>query len=72
MNKTIAIKKLQEVWKLAKDCELVSKQNLANATRLQREAESALEMLGSSSGRGRKAIKVSEEEYLNILADITK
>ncbi len=55
MNKSIAIKKFKEVLELAKACKSVSEMNLANATRMEREAESALELLGSKSGRGHKA-----------------
>lgn len=72
MNKSTAIKKFKEVLELAKVCKTVSEQNLANATRLEREAETALEELGVQKGRGRKAYNniLSEEQMLKLRASI--
>lgn len=73
MNKAKEIQHWKRILATAKTLQEVAIQNLDTATRLESEASSALELLGSHSGRRQRAKNpLTPEEELRILASLTK
>ncbi|OIQ22015.1 MAG: hypothetical protein BM557_01155 [Flavobacterium sp. MedPE-SWcel] len=71
MSKAQRITHFKEILATAKNLQEVARQQLKSATRLESEAISALEELGSSSGQGRKTEALTPEEKLKLMAGLT-
>lgn len=73
MNKRDKIASFKKILNSAKELKAVSEQNLNIAARLESEANSALMLLGATSGQTRKGKHfLSNEEKISLLASLTK
>ena len=73
MNKRDKITSFKTILNSAKELKAVSEQNLNIATRLESEANSALMLLGATSGQTRKGkYELSSEKKLSLIGNLTK
>lgn len=72
MNKSQQISFYKKQLETSKQMKAVAEQNYSIAAQLESEAQSALNMLGNSSGRTRKGNALSDLEQLKLKASLTK
>ena len=72
MNKREKITSFKKILNSAQQLRAVCEQNLNIAARLESEANSALLVLGASTGQTRKSKVISQERKIQLLGNLTK